>query len=142
MEILKRKRKNLLLISFENLEREEIILTLKEIRENMRKIFRKHIGKGEAISPTQLFFEIFNTDPDEVDIYRREFWWNVIKKVISQMRYDGDIFIVNTGKRLFVLQSSDELKNFTDRIDNNIRGMENTKKMARDWIRERKWMNI
>ena len=145
-QTLKRKKKklrtDLLLISYDTLPQEEKHDTLAEIRIKLRKIFKNHIGKNNSISPFELFQKVFDENPENVDFFKRRFWWEVINEVLTRMRQDGDVFVINARHSLYVLQSQDEADIYKKRLDSTIVALEGSKKRADEWVRNKKWRNI
>lgn len=140
----KKKKRNevLILTTSEQIPTEQIIATLKEIRDRLHRIFKSHIGKENFISPFTLFSQVFNRDPRSFDIYKRNYLWVLIKKTLQDMRRTNELFVVNTGYSLFVLQTDDELKKVKAKIEHHIERLKHTSKNAEIWVREKKWKDI
>lgn len=137
-KIIKRKKKRYVMLQ---LEEENIIYTEKELREKLRRIFKNHIGKENSISPYDLFYNIFNIMPENVDFYKRSFLWDEIKRILRMMRSDLTLFVVNRGS-LYVLKTEDELKNYKVMIDNDIKALKKNLENARIWIDKEKWKSF
>lgn len=138
--ILKKKKKEMLLLtSYEAMPLEDIMKTLAEIRKELFRIFKNHIGRENAISPYELFYEVFGVKADTLDLYTRNYWYLVLKRVITTLRREGDIFIINNGYHLFVLRSEEELDKFKKRTDRHIKALEEVKTKAEEWIDGKKW---
>jgi hypothetical protein len=133
---IKKKRK-LLFIDFNQVEREEIIKTIKEIREKLIKIFRSHIGKENAINPVELFEQVYNVNPFIIDIYKREYWYNILKAVIRQLKKENSCFVVITQQKLYVLHTEEELLAYKKKSDNHIKNIEDDKTRAEKWIKDK-----
>lgn len=139
---LKRKRTDLILMDYDSLSREEAILTIKEMRELMKKIFRNHIGEEESITPAQLFYEVFRIYPANLDIFKRNYWWNVLKSILRELRKSGELFVINKRVKLFVLKTQEEADWFRSQIDNDIKNLKNIKKKANEWVKKSKWRKL
>lgn len=140
---IKRKRKQLFLLTgVDCLTQDEAILTLTEIKKKIKKIFRSHIGQDNAITPYDLFYEVFNVNPALIDIFKRNYWYSVLKRVISQMRREGDCFIINRGSSLFVLQTQEESNKFKEGINRHISYLKEIKYKADFWVRRQKWKEL
>lgn len=140
--VKKKKRKyeeKLLLLDYNCLSKDEAIDTVAEIRKKLLKIFRSHIGKENSITPYQLFIEIFSRSPYEMDVFMRNYWWNIIKTILSNMRTEGTLFVVNQGRRLFVLQTIEESTAYKKGIDRHIEALNKTKIRADEWVNGQKW---
>lgn len=142
----KRKKKKLstivLLTDYDCLTREEILTELNVIRTKLKKIFKNHIGKENFITPYDLFKQVFDTDPHYMDVFKRGYWWNIIKASIRVLRNQGDAFIINNGKQLYVLKTEEELKIYKKRVDNDIKHLKTSKKIATEWVMKKKWRNL
>jgi hypothetical protein len=141
-QIIKKKSRKMLYVDFNRLQDDEVIRTIKQIREKLIAVFRYHIGKENSITPAELFLEVYGINPAMNDIFKREYFWNVIKAVIRQLRKEEDCFIINNIHNLFVLQSREELKNYEKRINQHIENLENDKIRAREWINKGKWRDL
>lgn len=119
-----------------------MVATVKEITTRLFAHFREHIGKEESTSPVEIFEAVIGLHPEEVGIYKREYWWNVIKKMMSSLRKSEDLFIVHSGQKWFVLQSDNELINYKHGLNSVIIGLKHTMTKAERWVAERKWTNI
>ena len=145
MEFLKRKKKKLnevlLMTNFDSVAREDVISTLAQIRIKLKKEMVKHIGEENSITPAQLFHLIFEINPFDLDLYKRQYWWNVLKRVISDMRKD-DVFIINKRTKLFVLKSEEELEDFNRRISRTIMGLHKLQTNAAKWVSFERWREL
>jgi hypothetical protein len=144
--ILKKRKKKrgefLLLTDFECLSDDEIIKSISNIRLRLRNIFRTHVGENNSITPVDLFEKVYGINPDSLDIFKKTYWWNVLKNVLRQMRSEDTLFVINKGTKLFVLQTEEEAETFKDRVDRDIERMKNIKIKADEWVAERKWKKL
>lgn len=140
----KKKKRNevFLLTNFESLSIDEVMVTEKEMMDKLVKIFRYHIGEANAISPHDLFIQMFDVNPNDLSIYRREFWWNILKKMFRLLRKTGSLYIVNKRVKLFVLQNSKEMKDFEKQINRTILGLEDLRRRGWDWVNKEKWRSV
>ena len=127
--------------NFDSIAREDIISTLTQIRIKLKKEMAKHIGEENSITPAQLFQLVYEISPFDLDLYKRQYWWNVIKRVISEMRKD-DVFIINKRTKLFVLKSEEELTDFNKRINRTIKGLYNLQSNASKWVSFERWREL
>ena len=137
----KRLESVLLRTDYECLTQDEALRTILEIKKKLREIFKNHIGDENSISPVVLFERVYGVNPLFLDIFKKNYWWNVIKLVIRQLRKD-DLFIINKGSKLFVLKTQEECDMFKKRIDMDILRLENTKRLASEWVRKEKWRSL
>ena len=139
----KKKKRNEILImtDYNALDRESILETLANIRSKIRKIMRNHIGEENYITPVDLFEEVLKIKISSLNIFERSYWWNVIKKIIGEMRKD-DLFIINKNSKVFVLCNKKELGEFENKIDNHIDALKTLKQRARKWVWSKEWEKI
>lgn len=138
----KKKKDNYLRMGVSEIGEEEAQKFVKGLKTRICKAFKGHVGESKAITPYDLFIKVFNVNPDMVDIYKRTYWWNVVMRILHDMRKDGSMFVINKRKYLFVLKSKDESDGFRRRLDATIRAIENTQDRADDWVKSRKWKSF
>ena len=138
----KTRAQQLLITNFNSLSSDEIIRTLAEIRKQLMQIFRGHIGRANAITPYELFYRIYDIEPEKLDVYKRQYLFNIIKMVIRSMRRSNDLFVIARPFTYFVLQSKDELKSFQENTDRHISYLNQIKANARTWVAKKKWANL
>ena len=138
----KKKGKKLLMVNYECLDEDEILKTLVDIKTRLKVAFKTHIGEEDAISPVELFSEVFGVNPHFLDVFKRTYWWNVLKTILRNMRSNEELFVINKRTRLFVLKTEEEAKAFKHRIDSDITALEKTKVKADEWVSKKKWRNL
>lgn len=141
-QVIVKKKKKKLRTGYDQLEVYQILLTKQEIAIKLKKIMSRHIGRENSIEPYELFAEITGANPESVNIYVLSFWWDIIKKVIRELRGLGEIFIILERSKVFVLQTQEEANKFKGFLDRDIRGLTNAKERADDWVREEKWKKL
>jgi hypothetical protein len=134
----KKKRKRLQL-SFNQVQRNDVIATEKEMRDRLMSVFRFHIGREYSISQYELFSEIFRKDPLSIDIYKRCFYWSVLKRVLNGMRKDLSLFVAYKRDKFFVVADKEDAKFYKGIMDNNIKNMCEAKKRCDEWVRKKLW---
>lgn len=107
--------------------KEKVIAMLKDI-------FKDHIGMKNAISSEALFFKVTGEDPTAVDYYVREYRWNSIKRVLSYLRKNGELFVVMGTAYHYVMNTEDELESYNNKIDATVKGLLAMKKKAAIWV--------
>lgn len=135
----KKKKRTTLRAGYGNLTEKQTVLTHKELVLRLKHLFRQHIGDSNAITPYDLFSEALNIDARTLSIYEREFWWNIIKATLRELRSRGELFVVNKRFKLFVLQTEQEEIQVEKLIDRHIENLKNVKVQARNWVRDKKW---
>jgi hypothetical protein len=124
------------------LNEDDAIKTIAELRESLLKIFKYHIGEANSITPFDLFLQLFSQDPNNMSIFKRNYWWNIVKAVIRNMRSNGTCFIINKRTKLFVLQTMEESKDYKNMIDRDIENMKKIKIKADNWVASEGWKKI
>ena len=119
-----------------------MLATVKETIERLFKHFKHHIGSENSTTPHEIFVAIIGIEPDDVSIYKREYWWNVIKSIMSKLRSSEDIFIIHRGTLWFVLQTQQESNQYKEILDRSILAMQKGKVKADKWVRNKSWRNI
>lgn len=132
----------LLLTDYNRLSKNEVIQSVEEIRISLRSLFKYHIGKENSITPFEVFEKVMGISPLSVDMYKRMYWWSVIKSILSLMRRTNELFVINQGRYLYVLQSPQEAKKYGDGISLHIKRLKSLKKNAGIWVQEQKWREI
>jgi len=108
----------------------------------LMRIFANHIGKDNATNPFDLFVLVYGFSPMDLDVYKRQYLWNLIKIVLKELRHEGELFTIFRGNRLFVLCNNEELDAYKKRIDTHIINLNNLKSIAEDWVKTQKWHSI
>lgn len=138
----KKKKKRLLSIRFASLDKEELVATIHEISVKLKSVFRNHIGKEQSISQRDLFEKVYNVDLEYYDsskIYWIAFWWDILKRTIRELRRTEECFIVCNHTRYYVLETEQELKEFKQMVDKDIKALNETKLKAERWVKNRKF---
>ncbi len=138
MDEQKKRRKKLLFYGFE----QDQNVTSKILIEKMKIFFKSHIGKENAVSPVALFERIIGKNPQYLNIYEKMFYWKWINQMISRMRTSNELFIINEGNKLYVLQTLEEANYYKRRADGAIKGLKHNKKNADLWVKNKKWMDF
>jgi hypothetical protein len=134
---------NKLNLKFRYLTEDELVMTLKQVEKKLFIIFKKHIGKENSISQYDLFLEVYQIKPEEVEIFKRYFWWNVLKDCLRKLRNEGKLFVVSKqSSGLYVLSTKDELLSYERRIDTIINGLYKVKTKAKKWVNEKRFKKL
>ena len=139
---IKKTHRKILFVDYNKLTQEEIILTRKEIRKRLKAIFASHIGKNNAINPVELFFKIFGRNPLELGIFERTYFWNIVKKILRDLRTEEELFVVQRGNSYFVLCNEEELRYYKFRNAQHIDAINNLSKKAESWVKNSKWKTL
>ena len=138
----KSKKRKMLITDFNNLNNDEIIKTITEIRVKLKQIFKFHIGENESINPTDLFIKVFDIKPEDLNIYKRGFWYEILKKVIKQLRTENELFIIMNKSKIYVLQNEKELNGYKKVINRGISNFSKAKEKAEIWVNSEKWRDF
>ena len=142
MPQLKKKRRHMLMLVQQDFNINEETLTIVEIKIRLKRIMRRHIGAANYISAFELFEEVFKVDPDNVQLYVKMAWWNIIKRLLSEMRKSEELFTVLDKTKVYVLQTKEESERLKLRVDREIAGLQDLKVRADKWVAEKKWRFI
>lgn len=116
------------------------------IKENITSsiidIFQNHIGIENAISSEDLFLKVTGIRADSIDYYERAYKWNLIKRVLGVLRKNGTLFVITGTSYHYVLNSSEELVSYKNRVDATIKGLHNIKYKAELWIDSENLKNL
>lgn len=136
-----KKKKYLFITNFSNLN-DKLIIEESEIIRKLRTLFKSHIGKENSISPIEVFYYVFNQNPERTDIFKRNYLWSIIKGVLRNLRREGVLFVINEGRELYVLKTKEESLRFRKRIDSCINELKEIQNKADIWVKKRMYKNI
>ena len=140
-EVKQRKRRRLNL-EINNPDEKNMPQDAEEINKRIFKVFKHHIGKGNSITAYDLFTKIFGVAPEHVDVFKREYLWRVLKQILTNLRSNELLFVVNNNHDYYVLQSENELIMFKDKMDRVIDALHKTKNKADSWVKNKKWRTL
>lgn len=132
--IRKKKRKKISLIN------EDIYFD--EIDKKVFSVFKSHIGKANEISHYDLFEKLYGLPAPQVEVFKRIYLWNVIRKVLRRLRSEGSLFVIMGTHSCYVLQTAEELRYLNLAINNHIKGLNDMKTKADEWVKGEKWRKL
>jgi hypothetical protein len=138
----KRVSKILLLVDYNNLEKNDRVQALETIKDRLRILAPSIIGEANSISPVELFEKILGKEAITFDVYRRKFYYDIIKQIAKHLRSSGEIFFIFKQSKIFVLESEEELEKFKTRIDHDIDSLEKLKMSAEEWVKYKKYKKL
>ena len=138
----KQESKSKLNLSYATAGREEKLKTPEQIKDKILNIMRYHIGKEDSISSVDLFISVFGVSPFELSIYKREFLWNMMKKILHNLRSDMILFTVVNVYNVYVLKTQEELELYKNGINARIKALLFHKQKAVKWVEEEKWKEV
>lgn len=142
-QILNKKKKKRISLSLPNIDLpEELNRNYDELRKKIKSIYRYHIGKENSLSSYDLFVKVYNRSPEDFNVFKREYMWNILKKVIRNMRSTNELYVVFSGQKSFVLCSKEELIYTKKTIDRHIESLVRLKKNASIWYKNEMWRNF
>lgn len=121
---------------------EEIPDSESQIRSRLKSIMRQHIGISNSISPVELFYSIYSTYPNELNVYKRNYYWELVKKELRRFRKENELFTIIKGSKIFVLYDEVELDYYLKRADRHIKSIKNLKVNAKNWVKNKKWKKL
>ena len=109
------------------------------IKEKLKVIFSSHIGKENQISNVDLFEAVYGFDPSQTSTFQREFFWNVLKKILRHMRKDEELFVIIGTISSYVLKTQEEYGLFRKSTNRHIHSLEVLKVKAKRWVDNKSW---
>lgn len=137
MQALKRRKKKQSL-SWSHTE-VEILMTETEIAKRCKRIFKSHVGVANAISPFQLFEKVYGVSPQKLGRFKAEYWYLQLKKVLRYLRMTNELYTTFRGRKVFVLQSKEELAFTQHVIDRHIGALKVSRSNAEKWVKDELW---
>jgi hypothetical protein len=139
----KRKSSEKLLLITNNADEDDKARDLEQIKKRLLRFFKYHIGAENSATPKEIFKVALQIeDPSLIPFFERAFWWEQLRKVMRELRYMDEAFIISRGRRYFVLKTQEELKDYKEARDQTIKAHKNLKVMAEDWVRGQKWKKL
>ena len=129
-------------LSYEGIDETNKIKTLAQLQERIRITLKYHIGRENALSTYDFFISVIGVSPHELDTFKRSFWWNIIKKLCSEMRKEGVLFPIIEGCNVYILKTETEAERFNKRLESDINGLRKAQIRASEWVRGEKWRNL
>ena len=110
-----------------------------QLDERIKNAFTGFVGEENTITPAELFKSVYNTDPNNIEFYKRVYFWNLILKKLHDFRKNKTLFVINKSTRLFVLKTQKESFDFRKRLDSTIVALGRTQDNADSWVKSKKW---
>jgi len=116
-------------------------LSMSELVEILRKLFKKHIGENRGISLQEILTELF---PENYDwnIWKQIGYVEIIKKAIVHLRCENGILVISKSNLYFIPNTQDEVNYYKNVLKRNIKSMKRSIIKADKWIEGKKWRNI
>ena len=128
----KKKKKEFLEVG----EKEEVE---EQLDSRIKNAFKGHVGEDNALTPLELFKKVYNIDPNDVEFYKRVYFWNLLLKKLHDFRKNKTLFVINKATHLFVLKTQKESFDFRKRLDSTIVALGRTQDNADSWVKSKKW---
>lgn len=141
-DVIVKKKKRRLLLHIANVDEEDIKQTVDAIVKKIFKVFKYCVGKDNGIEVRELFRRIYDVDPDEIDVFKRGYYWNVLKHLLTKLRSEESLFVVNEGTIYYVLHDEKELETFQKRLNVIRKNLDSVEEKAKLWVRKKKWQNV
>lgn len=118
------------------------VITEDAIRKQLFRVMKFHIGEENAISANDLFYNVFKVHWNELDPYKANYLFDILKLIIRKMRWSGQIFFINKKSRYFVLKTQLEAENYKKILDRDIQTMKLAKIKANEWVEKQSWRQL
>lgn len=112
------------------------------MKDNIKKLFKKHIGYENGISQQDVFEKILGIDTDAVTLFQKYYFWDMIKICLREMRSDLTLFVVSVRGRYFVLKTLGEKRIYTKQVDLFIENLAKGKAKATRWVTRKMYEKI
>jgi len=117
-------------------------LTKSVIRNKLLKHFSHHIGKENRTNVQEIFQVVIGINPNQVESFMRFYWWNVVEKIIRELRRLDRCFVIKEKGNYYVLKEQSEADYFRKVCDKAINGMEKAQTRADNWVENEKWREV
>ena len=128
--------------TFSNLSEDQKTVTFEEIEKRLFKLAKYMIGNENALSPREIFMRILNREPDVYDVYKRQYWWEIIRKVMKKMRREMAVFYIFKTHSIYILKTSEEQKDYKKHVKRNIKAFKKSLKNSEIWVNQAKWREL
>lgn len=109
--------------------------------EKIKSIFKDRIGEENAICSWELFSKMFG-NPNLHDLFKREFLWNMLRKMVTYLRNNTYFFIICYEDKWFIPKCESEGAYFTNKCKKEIGGLKNSIKRCNNYIKNEEWKKI
>lgn len=117
------------------------LIPLEKLMELLKKEFAKHIGEEYSITMIELLKKYFE-DYEEWSVWKKYTYVDIVRKCISVIRRQGEVFIINKNGKYFVIKIQEEANYYKNILKKDIEGMNKSIVKADEWIRLQKWKKL
>jgi len=121
---------------------EKIRITIDEIQNRLMQHFQNHIGEKNKTNSEEIFQAVMGYPSEMFDSFARFYWFNIIQRIMRQLRSKDKCFIIKKDKGWFVLQSSNECRYYQGLCSSAISKLNKAKIRADDWVEQEKWKDM
>jgi len=118
----------------------------KTLTEQIKDIFRKHIGLSNGITKKDILVRVFGYSILEEPIYYREYIWRKILSAMKRLRKKTKFFIISQeieSKTLFfVVKSKEEAVQFENRTKKIRSGIRQTERRCWKAVEQKWWKTL
>ena len=142
MQITKKRKRQDLLVSYQDLSQDEALASLTKIKEKLRSFFRNHVGNQQPATRMEIFTAVYGISPYALDIFRRNYWWSIIDKIMKELRRKDEVFIIRRGDKHYVMKTESDSNYYKGICDRDVTNLERAKDRADNWVAKKKWRNF
>lgn len=146
--ILKKKKLETILerlvdIDFSELTQDDRIEITEKLRKRLLEIFKFHIGESNAIFSSDLFENIYLEDVSKVDYFKARYLFQLINLMLSKMRMDSSLFVINKhGYKYFVVKTLEEANEFKSRMNRIAKSYIYSGDKCVVYVKKQKWKEL
>lgn len=116
--------------------------TAEIVKARLKNLFKSHIGEANAINSYTIFTRVMQYKPDDIDFYKREFIWALIKRTMSAMRREGEVFVIRNSDNYFVVSTVEEAGYYKRELERDIKNMKSAIKNCYDYVEKKKFKEL
>ncbi len=138
----KKQTPQMLLFDYISLNKEQQETILTEIERKLLREAHNIIGIENAILLYDLFIKIYGIESDSIEVYKRIFWYEIIKKCMKRLRRDMKAYFILGRNYAFILKSHEEAVAYKKFLQKDIESLKNSQKNADVWVERKMWRKL
>jgi len=116
-------------------------ISMQELVDILKKLFKKHIGENRGIAIQEILNELF-PEVNNWIIWKQIVYTEIIRKAIVHLRCSQGILIISRSSMYFIPNTQEEVDYYKNCLKRNIKQMKRSIIKADSWIEEGKWKRI